>query len=80
MSALYMRVALAVLVVLAVPARGSGQLLVPMDDAQENHLKAYGLAYKVLEAEERADWLLNYRDGSFIIPDMPAGKHRRDDR
>ncbi len=72
MSALYMRVALAVLVVLAVPARGSGQLLVPLDDAQENHLKAYGLAYKVLEAEERADWLLNYRDGSFIIPDMPA--------
>ena len=73
MSSLCRRVALAVLVaVLAAPAPGSGQLLVPMDDAQENHLKAYGLAFKVLEAEERAEWLLNYRDGSFIIPDMPA--------
>ncbi len=72
MSSLCRVVALAVLVVLAAPTRGSGQLLVPMDDAQENHLKAYGLAYKVLAAEERADWLLNYRDGSFIIPDMPA--------
>lgn len=73
MSSLCKRVVLAVLVaVLAAPAPGSGQLLVPMDDAQENHLKAYGLAFKVLEAEERAEWLLNYRDGSFIIPDMPA--------
>jgi hypothetical protein len=45
MSSLPRRVALAALVaVLAAPAPGSGQLLVPMDDAQENHLKAYGLA------------------------------------
>ena len=73
MSSLPQRVALAVLVaVLAAPAPGSSQLLVPMDDAQENHLKAYGLAYRVLQAEERAEWLLNYRDGSFIVPDMPA--------
>lgn len=73
MSSLCRRVALTVLVaVLAAPSPGSSQLLVPMDDAQENHLKAYGLAYKILEAEERAEWLLNYRDGSFIIPDMPA--------
>ena len=73
MSSLPQRVALAVLVaVLAAPAPGSCQLLVPMDDAQENHLKAYGLAYRVLQAEERAEWLLNYRDGSFIIPDLPS--------
>ena len=57
---------------IAWPAESPAQLLVPMDEAQENHLKAYGLAYKVLEAGERADWLLNYRDGSFLIPDAPA--------
>ena len=47
------------------------QLLVPMDAAQQDHLKAYGLTYKVLEAGVRADWLLNYRDGSFLLPDSP---------
>lgn len=44
-------------------------LLVPMDRAQENHLKAYGLTYWTLELEEKAEWLLNYRGGSFLLPD-----------
>lgn len=44
-------------------------LLVPMDDAQSNHLKAYGLTYRVLVAGLRAEWLLNYRGGSFLLPD-----------
>lgn len=42
-------------------------ILVPMDDAQANHLKAYGLAFKVLKDEKTVDWLLNYRGGSFLI-------------
>ena len=41
-------------------------ILIPMDDAQKNHLKAYGIAYWVLQAEVEVDWLLNYRGGSFM--------------
>jgi hypothetical protein len=38
-----------------------------MDDTQTNHLKAYGIAYWVLENQQEVDWLLNYRGGSFMI-------------
>lgn len=48
------------------------QLLIPMDDAQHEHLKAYGVAYRVVQAGIKAEWLLNYRGGSFLIPDGPA--------
>jgi hypothetical protein len=47
---------------------GNSWLLVPMDDAQSDHLKAYGLAYRLLERGGRAEWLLNYRSGSFLFP------------
>ena len=47
------------------------QLLVPMDNAQANHLKAYGLAYWVLDRKLSGEWLLNYRAGSFLLPDRP---------
>ena len=36
-----------------------------MDQVQSNHLKAYGIAYWVLQQQETVDWLLNYRGGSF---------------
>lgn len=42
-------------------------LLVPMDDRQKNHLKAYGIAYWTLERAIEVKWLLNYRGGSFLI-------------
>ncbi|MDQ3535150.1 MAG: asparagine synthetase B, partial [Bacteroidota bacterium] len=42
-------------------------LMIPMDQSQKNHLKAYGLAYWVLENEIEVDWLLNYRGGSFMF-------------
>lgn len=42
-------------------------LLIPMDENQKNHLKAYGIAYWVLGSEVDVDWLLNYRGGSFMI-------------
>lgn len=48
-------------------ARGS-QVLIPMDLAQANHLKAYGIAYWVLKQNVTVDWLLNYRGGSFAMP------------
>lgn len=38
-----------------------------MDDSQSNHLKAYGIAYWVLENQQNAQWLLNYRGGSFMM-------------
>ncbi len=50
-------------------ALGAQHLLVPMDDAQQNHLKAYGLTYNALKAGFKAEWLLNYRGGSFVLPD-----------
>ncbi|HLG02113.1 MAG TPA: asparagine synthetase B [Bacteroidia bacterium] len=42
-------------------------ILLPMDDSQKDHLKAYGITYWVLEKGETAQWLLNYRFGSFLF-------------
>ncbi len=47
-------------------------LLIPMDEAQKNHLKAYGIAYWTLTKEVEVDWLLNYRGGSFACAHLPA--------
>tara|TARA_Y100000813_G_scaffold54241_1_gene37971 strand:+ start:3771 stop:4952 length:1182 start_codon:yes stop_codon:yes gene_type:complete len=38
-----------------------------MDNTQTNHLKAYGIAFWVLENQQEVDWLLNYQGGSFMI-------------
>ncbi len=67
------RLSLVLYLCLAGPAAAEAQyLLAPMDEAQANHLRAYGLAYWVLQRGERVEWLLNYRGGSFLIPDAPA--------
>ena len=42
-------------------------ILIPMDESQRNHLKAYGITYWVLDAGVEAYWLLNYRGGSFAF-------------
>jgi hypothetical protein len=56
--------------VLAAPTALSAQhVLVPMDRTQANHLKAYGLTYWALTQGETGEWLLNYRGGSFLLPD-----------
>lgn len=47
-------------------------MLVPMDETQKNHLKAYGVAYWILTNEIEVDWLLNYRGGSFLFKHLPA--------
>ncbi len=45
-------------------------ILIPMDaEAQENHLKAYGITYWVLTKKKKVNWLLNYRGGAFLLPD-----------
>ncbi len=46
-------------------------LLIPMDDSQQNHLKSYGIAYWVLERGIEVKWLLNYRGGSFLMQHTP---------
>jgi hypothetical protein len=38
-----------------------------MDENQKNHLKAYGLAFWVLQKDVEVDWLLNYKAGSFMF-------------
>lgn len=51
------------------PSAHASQILIPMDEkSQENHLKAYGVTYWVLERGVNAEWLLNYRGGSFAFP------------
>ncbi|MBL4706856.1 MAG: asparagine synthetase B [Flavobacteriales bacterium] len=42
-------------------------LLIPMDESQKNHLKAYGIAYWCLQRNVEVQWLLNYRGGSFMF-------------
>ncbi|HYC52285.1 MAG TPA: hypothetical protein VEB19_14330, partial [Gemmatimonadaceae bacterium] len=51
-------------------------LLIPMDDGQQNHLKAYGLTYTALKAGIKSEWLLNYRGGAFLLPDTPELRRR----
>jgi hypothetical protein len=46
-------------------------LLIPMDDSQTDHLKAYGVAFRALERSRKVEWLLNYRSGSFLLPADP---------
>ncbi len=45
----------------------SAHILIPMDDTQSNHLKAYGIAYYVLSNDVEVSWLLNYKGGSFMF-------------
>ncbi|MFH0765124.1 MAG: hypothetical protein V2A61_01755 [Calditrichota bacterium] len=59
-------VILAILLSITVPC-WAGKLLIPMDLAQRDHLKAYGIAYWTVNQGGKAEWLLNYRQGSFLL-------------
>jgi len=48
------------------------RLLIPMDQTQTDHLKAYGLTYWVLKQQITVEWLLNYRGGSFLMDSYPG--------
>ena len=48
------------------------KLLIPMDQVQTDHLKAYGITYWVLKQDQPVEWLLNYRGGSFLMNGHPA--------
>src|SRR5687768_12579878 len=67
-----MRCAVLFFFVLISRIASANSILVPMDEKQANHLKAYGIAYWVLKNELEVDWLLNYRGGSFMIKQHPA--------
>ncbi len=54
--------------------RRTASLLIPMDDGQTNHLRAYGVTYHAIERGGRCEWLLNYRGGSFLLPDEPVAR------
>ncbi len=51
---------------LTAPSTSAQDLLIPMDEQQENHLKAYGAVYATLQDGQTVDWLLNYRGGAFL--------------
>lgn len=50
----------------------SAYILIPMDESQKNHLKAYGITYWVLSNGAEAYWLLNYQGGSFAFRSIPS--------
>jgi hypothetical protein len=63
------RIYIVLLLLFSLGARAS-MILLPMDETtQQNHLKAYGITYWALEHSYKANWLLNYRGGSFMLPD-----------
>ncbi len=58
------------------PAHSHAELLVPMDAAQSDHLRAYGLVYDLLKTtggqSGKIYWLLNIRGGSFLLPNAQS--------
>lgn len=66
---IHFRFALSILILtfLSVPGMAR-QILIPMDASQTNHLKAYGVIYNHVKSGNEAQWLLNYRGGSFMAP------------
>ena len=79
-SSVWTRLVMLVITVFAGTVIGGGtralaqDVLVPMDERQSNHLKAYGAAFWALEQGINVDWLLNYRGGSFMVPASPSVK------
>lgn len=67
-----MRIRILLLFFFTISFSRATQLLVPMDDSQSNHLKAYGIAYWTLENNVTIEWLLNYRGGSFLMPHLKS--------
>ena len=48
------------------------KILIYMDKMQNDHLKAYGVVYKSVAKGVSAEWLLNYRGGSFLLDDAQS--------
>ncbi|RTY94307.1 asparagine synthetase B [Flavobacterium sp. GSP27] len=66
---MYKRFIYILIFLLSISAKASF-ILLPMDETtQQNHLKAYGITFWCLEKNHKVSWLLNYRGGSFLVPD-----------
>lgn len=52
---------------LCFPLLSQSKILIHMNINQTDHLKAYGITFRALQQGLIADWLLNYRGGSFMI-------------
>lgn len=63
-----MYIPVVLLALLASTVAYAGRLFIPMDTTQSNHLKAYGIVYNAIKAGGTAEWLLNYKGGSFVLP------------
>ncbi|MCK9484965.1 MAG: asparagine synthetase B, partial [Candidatus Marinimicrobia bacterium] len=48
------------------------KILIPMDQTQSDHLKAYGITYWSLKQGVNVEWLLNFRGGAFILDNYPG--------
>lgn len=55
------------ILIIATSISAQSRLLIYMDLQQTDHLKAYGVTFNAIENGSKADWLLNYRGGSFMI-------------
>src|SRR5688572_33490500 len=62
-----LKIRLTLLFILITAICRASSILIPMDEEQKNHLKAYGITFWTLEKGLAANWLLNYRGGSFLI-------------
>ena len=58
---------LVIIFLLFIKGGQAAYILIPMDQSQKNHLKAYGIAYWTLQRNIELSWLLNYRGGSFLL-------------
>ena len=61
-----------VLLIILLPALLGAEILIPMDFTQSNHLKAYGVAFEALKEQYVVKWFLNYRGGSFLMPESES--------
>lgn len=66
------RILISILLIFAFTIAQASYLLIPMDDTQKDHLKAYGIAYYALQNSLDVKWLLNYRGGSFLFGNTTA--------
>ena len=50
----------------------SQKIIIPMDEIQNDHLKAYGIAYLTISKGHNVEWLLNFRGGSFLMDNIES--------
>jgi hypothetical protein len=62
-----MKKILLLLIIISIHVSGQSKILIPMDLSQNDHLKAYGITFNALKRGLKADWLLNYKGGSFML-------------